>query len=285
MLVPLLRKGNFSIMMDVWIFPQVLRYGLRNVVQVKDMFFYVDGRTAVCLHHFDFLVSASIEEIFSSLTGVQEVSFKYINCEGKAFSELKKNEGNREIISWYNPVCAVKEDHVLFKSRRLQRSIRRIQALKSKHDYSYEYSDGDMENSMRMYLDIMSIDESSWKREKNSDMFSLDREDIVYILGMAACPTNYSFLVLKIDGIPAAYSIAMLWNGILFSVKIGSRDDCRKFFAGVDVVVTHMEHMLKQRGHEIELVDFWGRDSELYNQMASSSILRCHMKFFRGEVS
>lgn len=283
-----------------WKKSQIIRYGADSIINKHGIHFLKDfkNNTLFCLAYFDFDVTNELIDYMSELIiqdGI-DIVFKYLDEDSRAYKSIMRNHYStkggelicRQVLDrWNSPFVRIDSnlsfrDYLSGRHKRLQRTFRKIDKLMNEGIF-YDL-EGNEDNILSLWLDVLKIDSSSWKRKMNSDMRSLDREDLQYIFPLLMSQENNSLLVTYENNIPQAYSLMMRRNinTKWFAVKWGCSYEGRNKFLGIVCLLNHLQRLhtrnkvTKSRAN-LE-IDLWGRRSQIYDQFATHFISRCHIK-------
>ncbi|RAY97133.1 hypothetical protein DP187_21780 [Enterobacter cloacae] len=221
---------------------------------------------------FDFDLMPDEEFRLLQLLRQQPIIFRYLNFNSRAYAflrdfseryELKLEEQDR----WAAPLLLVPagqhvREFLTERSSRLKRSLK-------KSDGEWLMKCSTTSDATVLWQDAITIDKSSWKAVCGSDMLSLNREDLQYLPGILAGDDNYHLAVVyHLDGTPASWSL-MIFDGCSewYAAKWGCTERGRKIGLGIACLVAHLEILSTSSASPL-YVDFWGRRSEIYNQLA-----------------
>ncbi|MBD2791152.1 AAA family ATPase [Xenorhabdus szentirmaii] len=233
---------------------------------------------------FDFTLMAEEEiELLALLQQQsQPIVFKYLNADSHACRDLRhfvQRHGLRCSVDsqWLAPIINIPPqttvtDFLIQRSTRLKRSLKKARNYKTVTRYS---TSGQTE---QLWQDALDVDSRSWKVAQQSDMRSLNREDLQYLPGLLSKSHHYH-LAVTYDGkdIPGAWSL-MLNNGAgqWYAAKWGCSDQGRERLMGIHCLMSHLE-MLYCPYTGLQ-VDLWGRNNEFYDQLANQYIERLHFR-------
>ncbi|MDR0217462.1 MAG: ATP-binding protein [Enterobacteriaceae bacterium] len=231
---------------------------------------------------FDFTFTAQEEKELLSFLKQQPVLFKYLNAQSRAcfhLHNLAQQHGLRchEENRWPAPVINIPAkttvaDFLNQYSTRLKRSIKKARTHRTVTRYS---TSGQIE---QLWQDALYVDTKGWKILQQSDMRSLNREDLQYLPGLLSKSNHYHLAVTYDDnGTPGAWSL-MINNGAgqWYAAKWGCSYQGREKLMGINCLIDHLDALYcPYAGLQ---VDLWGRENEFYDQLANEYIERLHLR-------
>ncbi|PHM48394.1 hypothetical protein [Xenorhabdus miraniensis] len=231
---------------------------------------------------FDFTFTVQEEKELLVFLKQQSVLFKYLNVKSRAYSylyDLAQQHGLRchETSKWMAPIVNIPPkitvaDFLIQHSTRLKRSLKKARTHHTVTRYS---TSGHTE---QLWQDALYVDAQSWKIIQQSDMRSLNREDLQYLPGLLSKSNLYHLAVTYDDnGTPGAWSL-MINNGAgqWYATKWGCSHQGREMLMGINCLISHLE-MLYCSYTGLQ-VDLWGRENEFYDQLATEYIERLHLR-------
>ncbi|WP_338803136.1 AAA family ATPase [Xenorhabdus griffiniae] len=231
---------------------------------------------------FDFTFTAQEEKELLSFLKRQPVLFKYLNAQSRAYSclhDLAQQQGLQchEESKWSAPIVnippkTIVADFLIQHSTRLKRSLKKA---RSHHTVTRYSASSQIE---QLWQDALYVDARGWKPLQQSDMRSLNREDLQYLPGLLAKSNQYHLAVTYDDnGTPGAWSL-MINNGAgqWYAAKWGCSYQGREKLMGINCLMSHLETIYcPYAGLQLDL---WGRENEFYNQLANEYIERLHLR-------
>ncbi len=276
---------NFSLSNE-WINSLVLRYDIDKLLNANGIYFYKENNQYICQHYFDFdLNKAQIKAIKKLIENDHIIKFKYINEDTfKKINDTFKNDNiTINIVDrWEAPLLRTKDikDYILAsKHNQLKRNYKEYLNNMDK----YVIKNSSEEPFFNLWQDVLKIDYNSWKKEENSDMKSLGREDLQYLPYCILNPQDSNLNVLYSNNNPVAYSLMMKGKDEKwYAVKWGASYDGRKIKAGFYCLFNHLEHLNMDPTKEVN-IDFWGRRNRTYDELKNNSIYRYHIELLKKE--
>lgn len=279
-----MKANNFTLSKD-WIDAIPIRYGINELVQIDDLIFWKNDTNLVCQHFFNFPINDSqLNRIKGLVNEDQSIRFSYIDSE--LYARLN-NWGNQEDIvinkldEWEAPQLILNSDIERYLGNSTNTQTRRNYNEYKLKMGDYSFITSDIENVMKLWSDVLTVDLNSWKGQNNCDMKSLNREDLQYIFYLINNPDNTSLKVVYKDGIPLAYSLMFRANSeaMWYAVKWGASDFGREQKAGFYCLYNHLEE-LYCNNNEL-MMDFWGRRSQTYDRLKNNEVKRYHLSIGR----
>ncbi|KLU16249.1 MULTISPECIES: AAA family ATPase [Xenorhabdus] len=231
---------------------------------------------------FDFTFTAQEEKELRSFLQRQPVLFKYLNAKSRAYfclHDLAQQHGLQchEESQWSAPIVNIPPettvaDFLIQHSTRLKRSLKKARTHPTVTRYS---TSGQTE---QLWQDALYVDAKGWKTTQQSDMRSLNREDLQYLPGLLSNSHHYHLAVTYDDkGTPGAWSL-MINNGAgqWYAAKWGCSYLGREKLMGIHCLISHLETLYcPYTGLQLDL---WGRENEFYDQLANQYIERLHLR-------
>jgi adenylylsulfate kinase-like enzyme len=281
---------------DVWDHPTLtnmwqsgtnLRFPISCRFNVNNFYRKLEGSKEVIwesFSSFDFDPDIGFENDLMERLMAGKINFKYLNLNGSGFNILKDIADRRRIVfkqmyTWMAPRLILNkassfDSYLANRPVRLQRTIKKL--LTEKDNLRVEFP-SEPNAVLQLWLEALKIDGGSWKKSKSSDMVSLSREDLQYLPGLLLSPLNYSLAICYLNETIHSYSLMVrkapgyAW----YAVKWGCSDIGRLKFVGISCLLAHIEKLFNDGTCEF---DFWGRDNEFYNQLATEFQARAHVE-------
>ena len=279
---------NFSLSKD-WCYALTLRYPVDKIKQYGKLFFYEKDNILVCQHFFEFdTTKQELELLSKEIKDGKSIRFSYLNQNklyNKILSWSKKNNYKVEVIDeWDNPLLIMKDSITMqdYLKNNSHTQVKRNYQKYIKYGNKYKYVFSDSSNRLELWSDVLKIDSDSWKKEENSDMKSLNREDLQYLPFLLKQENNSSLLVVY-DGKekPLAYSLMFKnYDSFWYAVKWGASNNGRENYVGIYCLIKHLEY-LNQKEKDLK-IDFWGRRNRVYDSLKNDSISRNHIVISNG---
>lgn len=279
---------NFSLSKD-WGNSLILRYSPDQIIKIGNLSLIKDNNIYKCQNFFDFDISKSeYNELLNLLNGKNKIRFSYINDSviNKIILLSEENEMNIEYIDkWDAPILHLNTSPQEYFSNSKHSQIKR-NYKKYKNEYNnYIYLNSTTTDILSLWNHVLNIDYNSWKKAENSDMKSLDREDLQYLSYMLKNPNDINLVVVcDLNEKPLAYSL-MFKNsdGYWYAVKWGASYEGRKLYSGFYALFYHIEFLYKLQSTHLNL-DFWGRRNETYDKLKNNSLSRNHIYLTKEKV-
>lgn len=263
-------SNNFTFHSD-WINSLYARYDADKIICIGNLYFYKLAGIAKCCHFFDFNIDDNLLEV-----GLEKIRFSYINelTYNRIIELVKDSQYSMKIIdNWDAPILKINDiEYIETLKTRIKRNWKKYQNTQNK----YAFKESDKNNILKLWKDVLFVDFNSWKRKKNSDMKSLDREDLQYVFYMIRNIDQISLKVIYDKDTPLAYSLMFKDNYRWYAVKWGASDEGRESDAGIKVLFSHIETLLSDNGPLY--LDFWGRNNQFYDLLKNDSIKRYHLE-------
>ncbi|OKP05367.1 AAA family ATPase [Xenorhabdus eapokensis] len=266
----------------LWRLGTALRYPEFRRFKHVDLVWQADQQQWQSNTFFDFTFTAQEEKELLSFLKQQPVLFKYLNAKSRAYSylhDLAQQHGLRcyEESKWSAPIVSIPPktrvaDFLLQHSTRLKRSLKKART----HHTITRYSTS--AQTEQLWQDALYVDTKSWKIIQQSDMRSLNREDLQYLPGLLSKSNQYHLAVTyDHNGTPGAWSL-MINNGAgqWYAAKWGCSYQGREKLMGINCLINHLETLYcPYTGLQLDL---WGRENEFYDQLANEYIERLHLR-------
>ncbi|CDL79654.1 AAA family ATPase [Xenorhabdus cabanillasii] len=268
----------------LWRLGTVLRYPELKRFKHIDLVWQENHQQWQSNTFFDFTFTAKEEtELLTFLQQQsQSIVFKYLNAESHAYHYLHHLAQQHGLhchaeSKWLAPIANIPPrttvtDFLIRHSTRLKRSLKKARGYSTVTRYS---TSGQTE---QLWQDALCVDARSWKTTQQSDMRSLNREDLQYLPGLLSKSNQYHLAVTYDDtGTPGAWSL-MLNDGAgqWYAAKWGCSHQGRESLMGINCLMDHLERLYcPDTGLQ---VDLWGRNNEFYDQLASQYIERLHLR-------
>ncbi|OTA21704.1 hypothetical protein Xbed_00454 [Xenorhabdus beddingii] len=266
----------------LWRLGTVLRYPELKRFENVDLVWQKNHQQWQSNTFFDFTFTTKEEKELLSFLKQQPIFFKYLNAKSHAYCylhNLAQQQGLQchEESQWLAPVVNIPSkttvtDFLTQHATRLKRSLKKARTYHTVTRYS---TAGHIE---QLWQDALYVDAQSWKTTQQSDMRSLNREDLQYLPGLLSKSNQYHLAVTYDDkGTPGAWSL-MLNNGAgqWYAAKWGCSHQGRDMLMGINCLMSHLEMLYCP--YTGLLVDLWGRENEFYDQLANEYIERLHLR-------
>ncbi len=287
-----------------WITGNKIRYPDDRLIDIESLYFVKDKTKSIFSSLFYFDLPNNIKSFFSNIAHLVSqfeytFKFKYLNLQDEyesfedyfkeSFLDTAINISSLKVIiedEWLSPILELLpnlnlNDYFINCSKRFQRTFKKIQ----QSNFLY-YKDNRQYDFNNLWLDVLLIDQNSWKKDQNSDMESLEREDLQYYIPLIEDPFNNRLLVAYDNNTkkPIAYTIMLRSsvNGTWYNAKWGCKDSFRKTHCGIQCLVQHISSLYdeyQEYGNFDKkfIIDFWGRRNPLYEQIANKFKRRAHI--------
>lgn len=275
-------NNNFTFSKE-WIDAFILRYSPNEIINFDNIYFYKQNHILKCQHFFNFNLSKkSLKKLSDEINNGNIIRFNYID-NLKLFDQLSVyfNQSTFKvnvIDSWDAPRLVLESSVNKYlkynKNQQIRRNYKKY--IEKKNQFTYKSSNDS--NILDLWTDVLNIDFNSWKRQENSDMKSLEREDLQYLLFLMKNSQNINLNVIYYKEVPLAYSLMFKNNSddFWYAVKWGASFEGRKYYAGIFCLFNHLEKLyLKEKKLHI---DFWGRRNNTYDLLKNTSIVRNHIE-------
>lgn len=277
---------NFSLSNE-WNNSLILRYPCNKLHKIDNLWFYECNNILKCQHFFYFFISNSVfNKLKIELNNLKKIQFNYI--DERLYEEIKvwcnKNNYQLEIMdSWDAPRLELDFDIREYLKNNIHSQIKKNYGNYLKSKLLYKYCNSNDNYILKLWNDVLRIDFDSWKKDEESDMKSLDREDLQYLPYLLTNKDLSSLIVLyNLDGIPLAYSLMFKGEGeYWYAVKWGASNLGRKNYLGFNVLFNHLEYLDELDG-KIKF-DFWGRRNVTYDRLKNNSVKRYHIIIKKGD--
>lgn len=261
----------------------LLRYDLNKIIQIDKLYFYNDNSLLKCQHFFDFEITDLIlNQVREYINKSYIIKFSYINDLLSLKLENWANKNNYSFNltdTWEAPQLILKNYSIVdYLKNNNHAQIKRNYKYYENKKGKYKFLNSNDSNVLKMWNDVLKIDYNSWKQEENSDMKSLNREDLQYLPFLLENKEKTSLIVIyDSNNNPLAYSLMFKNNdNYWYAVKWGASSEGRKLYSGIFCLFYHLEYLYSL--NEILKVDFWGRRNKTYEYLSNSFIKRCHIE-------
>ena len=275
------KQHNFTFS-DFWTNAVYDRFSEENILKINDLLFAKIDDIFRCQHFFEFSINPpEYNKLLTYLNKNNKFRFNYIdqNLFDNINNWCKLNELNLEIIDcWEAPKLKLTSNRI--ENYLLSNCGKQTKKnyLKYKNSFNdYVYLDSNCYDMDKLWNDVLSIDKNSWKYREQSDMKSLNREDLQYKKFLYNNRQNSFLNVVYRDDVPIAYSLFFknIKTKQWYAVKWGASDLGRKYYAGFFCLYNHLEKIEKSDG--MINIDFWGRRSPTYNLLKNYEDNRYHI--------
>lgn len=278
---------NFS-NSQIWINSLYLRYPVDKIVNLGQLHFYNDNNLLICQNFFEPTIDKEeLQELGKKIREGNKIKFNYFNNSknlAKLNSFAKEKKFTYEIIdSWEAPRLLLKKNLANYLLTECGKQIKRNYKFYQKNKESYKFYNSHNNDILKLWRYALKIDYNSWKKDENSDMKSLHREDLQY-LPFLLLEKDKSNLVVVCDNEdnPLAYSLMFKGdNDYWYAVKWGASYQGRKKYAGFYALFNHLEYIIaidKQLK-----IDFWGRRNKTYDGLRNDFVIRNHVVVYKKE--
>lgn len=278
---------NFS-NSNIWIDSLYIRYPIDKIVNIGQLYFYNDNDLLICQNFFKPIINEQeIGELIKRIDEGNKVKFSYIN-NSEIIDTLRKMSNDNKFIceiidSWEAPRLYLKNDLSNYLLNECGNQIKRDYKLYKQNKENYIFYNSTNDDILKLWIYVLKIDFDSWKKEENSDMKSLNREDLQYLpfLLLKRDKSNLVVVCDKNDN-PLAYSLMFKGdNDYWYAVKWGASYQGRKKYAGFSALFNHLEYIFSI-DNQIR-IDFWGRRNQTYDLLKNDSVNRNHIVIYKKE--
>lgn len=275
-------KSNFTYS-TCWKKSLILRYPVNDILSVNNICFVKKNNDYYFQHFFELPQNLNFVDIINKKT-IEDAKFvfKYINKSNLVNLEKWCNLYNYEIEiidEWKAPFLKVdKQIEDIFENSPHKQTKKNYRHYKKNKD-KYEFTTSIKHNTLDLWNCVLKIDNDSWKKEENSDMKSLEREDLQYLPFMLNNPDKVSLVVMFEDKKPISYSLFFQENNLWYAVKWGSNNSGRNNYAGIICLFEHLNIIYNKNNNFI--IDFWGRNNNVYDKLKNFDIERMHFSIKR----
>lgn len=278
---------NFS-NSNIWIDSLYIRYPIDKIVNIGQLYFYNDNDLLICQNFFKPIINEQeIGELIKRIDEGSKVKFSYIN-NSEILDNLRKMSNDNKFIceiidSWEAPRLYLKNDLSNYLLNECGNQIKRDYKLYKQDKENYIFYNSANDYILKLWSYVLKIDFDSWKKEENSDMKSLNREDLQYLpfLLLKKDKSNLVVVCDKNDN-PLAYSLMFKGdNDYWYAVKWGASYQGREKYAGFRALFNHLEYIFSI-DNQIK-IDFWGRRNQTYDSLKNDSVNRNHIVIYKKE--
>lgn len=279
---------NFS-NSNIWNNSFVLRYSVNKIKKINDLYFYENNNLLKCQHFFEFnITDDDFKKMKNEINKNKVLKFSYLNdsvLTKKLNNWAKKNNFNCQVLDeWEAPrlVLNSKQDISEYFKRNSHSQITKNYKKYCIEKSKYKFYNSSINDSLWLWNFVLDIDYNSWKKTEESDMKSLDREDLQYLPLLLTDKDNSNLLVMcdELDN-PLAYSLMFRCDKYWYAVKWGASNLGRKKYAGFYCLFNHLEYLYSIDNNLY--IDFWGRRNETYDKLRNDYIIRKHISISRKE--
>ncbi len=278
---------NFS-SSNIWNNSLYIRYPINKIIKLGELYFYENDNLLICQNFFEpHIGEKELNELKKIILNSRKVMFKYIN-NSKDLDNLKKLVTDNNFVietidSWEAPQLILNGDLSDYLSNKcglqIKNNYKRYQKMRGRYKfYNSKYHD-----VLKLWNYVLEIDFNSWKKDEQSDMKSLNREDLQY-LPFLLLEKDKSNLVVICDSNdkPLAYSLMFKDdNDFWYAVKWGASHLGRNMYAGFACLFNHLEYLYSINNKL--LVDFWGRRNKTYDLLKNITVIRNHIQIYKKE--
>ena len=280
-------KMNFS-NSEIWNNSIFIRYPIDKIRKIGNVYFYEEDNILICQNFFEpNIKNNELYKLKDYILESKKIRFNYIN-DSNTLKRIKKmatdNSFNYEIIdSWEAPRLVLKKNISSYFENNCGSQIKRNYKRYLKNQNNYKYYNSKYDDVLKLWNYVLRIDFNSWKKEENSDMKSLNREDLQYLPFLLLEKENSSLIVIcDLDDNPLAYSLMFKGdNNYWYAVKWGASYLGRKKYAGFFCLFNHLEHLYSKK-KQLN-IDFWGRRNKTYDSLKNKSVIRNHILICKKE--
>ena len=278
---------NFS-STNIWNNSLFSRYPINKIKKIGDLYFYDDNNMLICQNFFNPIIENNeLNELKTNILNFKKIKFSYIN-NSESLEKLKKmaidNAFTYEIIdSWEAPRLVLKKNPASYFENNCGSQIKKNYKNYLNNTSKYKFYNSEYDNALELWSNVLKIDFESWKKEEQSDMKSLNREDLQYLPFLLLEKKKSSLIVIcDLNDNPLAYSLMFKGeNDYWYAVKWGASYQGRKKYAGFSCLFNHLEYLYSK---EKQLhIDFWGRRNKTYDLLKNESIIRNHIFIYKKE--
>ena len=274
-------ESNFTLS-DEWNSSLLIRYSLDHLKEIDNIYFYSIDNQLKCQHFFEFELSDLVlKKLCLEIKNNNSIKFSYIH-ESKLTYKLKQwskeNNFKCELIdTWEAPQLILKDSVKNYLETSSHSQIRRNYNLYNKNKSKYKFYNSNHNDALNLWSLVLEIDFNSWKKEENSDMKSLDREDLQYLPFLLKNKKDSNLVVVcDYNDKPLAYSLMFKnGDGYWYAVKWGASYEGRKLYTGFFCLFNHLEYLFDLEG--MLLLDFWGRRNNTYDKLKNNYVMRSHI--------
>ena len=275
---------------DIWNQSIALRYPIDKIKKIGNLYFFDDNNILKCQHFFDFNVTNDdLKKMEIEINKGKSIRINYLNDSSllkKLETWTKSMDFKCQIIDeWEAPILKLSKNQDIKKyfSLSIHSQIRKNYNLYCKNKLKYKFYDSFENSSLFLWNLVLKIDYNSWKKTENSDMKSLDREDLQYLPFLLLNKKDSSLIVMcDLNDNPLAYSLMFKNNKLWYAVKWGASNDGRKKYAGFSCLFYHLEYLYSRENSLF--LDFWGRRNKTYDNLKNDYVKRKHILISRKEV-
>lgn len=277
---------NFSISED-WNNSLILRYSPDKIIKIGKITLIKKNNLYICQNFFDFDINDfEFKKIMELINDNCQIRFSYLN--DSMIKKLKDLDNNKickidYIDSWDAPILLLEDLPYNYFLKSNHSQIKRNYSYYKKNNNKYIFHNSCDEDILNLWNLVLNIDFNSWKKDENSDMKSLDREDLQYLSYMLKNPEKISLIVVcDLYERPLSYSLMFKGdNDYWYAVKWGASNEGRKLYVGFYALFNHIEYLYELSGY-LNL-DFWGRRNNTYDKLKNKSLKRNHIILCKGE--
>lgn len=272
--------GNFTLS-PFWKSAVYDRFLKKDILEIGDLIFAKINGVFRCQHFFDFHINIqNYDEVKKYIN--KGIKFQFYYIDQNLYENIKvwcdENNVNLKVIdSWSAPKLKFLNNITNYLNNECGIQTKKNYKNYQKNKNNFVFLDSKSNNVCELWDDVLKIDECSWKYRENSNMKSLDREDLQYQKFLFNNHEDSFLNVIYKDNIPLAYSLFFKNNLTKqwYAVKWGASDLGRKYYAGFFCLYNHLEKLEKMEG--IVDIDFWGRRNSTYDSLKNCENDRYHI--------
>lgn len=259
------------------------RYPTEKIFSSKNLDFVDREDFLECIQKFDMPSSAEDYSLIDILINIKEIKFKYLNSNSKFLKYIyNKYTENFEICTdseWKNPILKIKKgelsNYIQTKDENIKRDFKKF----LKNSKIYRIKNEMNQDFYELWQDILEIDQNSWKKESETDMFNLEYEHLQYMFFCLKNNDKYYIDVLYDDNKrPLGYSFIFEYDSVLYAAKWGATEDGRKINAGITCFFNQLNRI---NNHNDIILDTWSRCNMFFEKLSNFAIERKNLSIRR----
>ena len=265
---------------ELWRKILYFRYPFEKVFSSKNLDFVDRDDFIECKQNFQINVNEEDLLLLEKLLEMKEVKFKYMD---ENFYNLIKNKFSSKYTvnidsKWENPIIKIEQnqlkEYIDSKNENIKRDYKKY-LVEKESSLFYDEENNDFYD---LWKNILFIDQSSWKKNEETDMMNLEYEHLQYMFFCLKDAKYYVDIMCDKNKEPIGYSLMFEYDNILYAAKWGATDEGRKNKAGIVCFFRQLERLSKNRNI---VIDTWSRNNLFFEKISNEGIARINLTLRR----
>lgn len=261
---------------ELWRKILYFRYPFEKVFSSKNLDFVDRDDFIECKQNFNIKVEEEDLILIDELLKLKEVKFKYVNEE--FYNLLRDNLSLKNDIyidsEWENPLIKIEQkqlkQYIGSKKENIKRNYKKY-LLEKNSNLFYDEENNDFYS---LWKNILSIDQNSWKKNKETDMMNLEYEHLQYMFFCIKDIKYYIDIICDTNKEPIGYSFMFEYNNVLYAAKWGATDKGRKKKAGIICFFRQLERLCNNKNI---VIDTWSRNNMFFEEISNDGTHRINL--------